>query len=139
MQLKVNTIIFYFFQVLHDVNITPNKSSTLPHSPSTLPHNSSSLSHSFANDGLENAMQDFEDTWQKSLKRSCSSSEIILTKRNGVKPMFCKSTAASAEDKKESLVVDCHVRSRNSSTSSVSSQSTVFSSTSLPVTSDVSL
>lgn len=115
----------------------PKKSATLPLTPTTMSQSSTTLPHNFLNDGLENAMQDFEDTWQKSLRRSSSSSEIMLAKRNGVKPLFYKSTAASVEDKKQSPILDSNVRSRNSSTSSVSSQSTVFSSTSLPVTSEV--
>ncbi|KAG8200986.1 hypothetical protein JTE90_021450 [Oedothorax gibbosus] len=125
------------YKVLQDVEAFPKKSATLPFTPTTMSYSSSTLPHNFANDGYENAMQDFEDTWQKSLRRSSSSSEIILAKRNGVKPLFYKSTAASVEDQKQSSTVDGPVRSRNSSTSSVSSQSTVFSTTSLPITSEL--
>ncbi|CAL1299466.1 unnamed protein product [Larinioides sclopetarius] len=108
------------------------------HSYNDVPRNSSTLPHDIHlhNDGLENAMQDFEDTWQKSLKKSSSSSDII-SKRNGLSPIYSKPSKISVDDQKI-VHFSYNQPSRSSSTSSVSSQSTAISSTSVPVTSDVS-
>ncbi|GFT35747.1 KN motif and ankyrin repeat domain-containing protein 3 [Nephila pilipes] len=95
----------------------------------TLPHDIH-----LQNDGLENAMLDFEDTWQKSLKKSCSSNDI-LTKRNGLSAIYSKPTKTFVDEQKNINFIQ---PSRSSSTSSVSSQSTAVSSTSVPVISDIS-
>ncbi|KAF8791721.1 KN motif and ankyrin repeat domain-containing [Argiope bruennichi] len=103
-----------------------------------VPRNSSTLPHDIHlhNDGLDNAMQDFEDTWQKSLKKSSSSNDII-SKKNGLSTIYSKPSKISFDDQK--IIFSSNKQpSRSSSTSSVSSQSTAISSTSIPVTSDIS-
>ncbi|GFQ86584.1 KN motif and ankyrin repeat domain-containing protein 2 [Trichonephila clavata] len=103
-------------------------------SPITTSPNSMTLPHDIHlhNDGLENAMLDFEDTWQKSLKKSCSSSDI-LTKKNGLSSIYSKFNKTLDDQKNTNFIQP----SRSSSTSSVSSQSTAISSTSMPITSDI--
>ncbi|GFT49612.1 KN motif and ankyrin repeat domain-containing protein 1 [Trichonephila clavipes] len=103
-------------------------------SPITTSPNSMTLPHDIHlhNDGLENAMLDFEDTWQKSLRKSCSSSDI-LTKKNGLSSIYSKFNKTLDDQKNTNFIQP----SRSSSTSSVSSQSTAISSTSMPITSDI--
>ncbi|GIY11620.1 KN motif and ankyrin repeat domain-containing protein 3 [Caerostris extrusa] len=104
----------------------------IPQSSATLPHTFHYLQH----EGLENAVLDFEDTWQKSLKKSCSSNDII-SKRNGLTAIYSKPNKTQVEESRN--VNSCNYeQSRSSSNSSISSQSTAISSTSVPVTSDVS-
>ncbi|XP_015915179.1 KN motif and ankyrin repeat domain-containing protein 2 [Parasteatoda tepidariorum] len=73
-------------------------------------------------DGLKDAVIDFEDTWQRSLKKSSSSNDIPK-KQNGYHSFY----TSSVNNKKEQLFNLVSSKSHSSSTSSVSSQSTTVS------------
>lgn len=80
------------------------------------------------NDDLKNAVNDFEATWKKSLKKSYSSH--VIDGRNGTKSSEYQKhhdTTANVEDSKEKLHSYHPSSSRSSSMSSVSSQSTSLS------------
>lgn len=102
-------------------------------------------------DDLRNAVNDFEDTWKKSLKKSYSSQ--VIDTRNGIKQLDNQSpsstdstrdnvfmiSTANSDDTKESKLFSFHpTPSRSSSLSSVSSQSTSLSHAGLTPT-DVSI
>ncbi|XP_054722150.1 KN motif and ankyrin repeat domain-containing protein 2-like [Uloborus diversus] len=103
--------------------------------PSTTTDTASAQNFYLHSDGLKDAVVDFEDTWQKTLRKGPSSS-IGNDKSNYYKTRFETATTEqnlfpvkSSGEIKESHSIPC-VKSRSSSTSSISSHSTAVSNTS---------